>query len=159
MPYCTQADVLPLKGDVALPSTVQVQDFIVRANNDIDAALSERYVVPIVGGTAQTTAVLLAINADLATGRLIMSLTVASQDEVLNEYGRSLVSRAIEGDAATGTLGLRALREGAFILPGATLKTGVTSASQFSIRIKSPTPDGTSDKSYHDYFFDYFGFS
>jgi hypothetical protein len=152
MSYCDQSDVVILKGDFTIPKSVDIDEFIDRAERDIDVALSSRYIVPITSTEPQAMNLLKSITADLACGRLILSMSVASEDNSLQSYGKSLVNRAINGDAVDGTRGLKDLREGSYALPGAGLKAGVTSTSRFNIRINSPKISGE-DKSYYDYLY------
>jgi len=151
--YCEVEDVENNKGDAQLPSSTDIEAYITRASEDIDAAVSERYVVPITTSNVQTVNILKAVSADLSAGRMILALAMASEDNNLQSYGRSLISRAIEGDNKRGTVGLRELREGTFVLPDATLNVSVSSAAQFSIRITSPEPQTGVDKSYFEYFY------
>ena len=154
MAYCKVDDVNTLKGDLTLPQATEIDNFIERASSDIDAALSERYQVPITITNETTVSILKAITSSLACGRMVLAIAIASEDTSTQAYGRALIRRAIEGEGQA--IGLRELREGRFILPGATLKSGLASANLFALRISSPKPDGVSDKSYFEYFYESF---
>ena len=157
MSYCNYDDVVAIKGDLILPKSVDVDGFTDRAAADIDVALSERYIVPVATTNAQTVAVLKSIASDLACGRLILSIAAAAEDSNLQSYGKFLINRSISGDRNQGTIGLQDIRNGGYVLPGATLKTGVTSAALYKVGISSPAVGGLDeDKSYFEYLYEDF---
>lgn len=111
-------------GDVILPAALDVNTFLIRASRDIDIALGERYVVPILTGTGITPMVLRNVCADLATAYILFSVTQPTENNLPNAYALHLWDRAG-----------RALEDYRFskTLPGATLIVTGSSDAPISI--------------------------
>lgn len=121
MAYCLIGDLLT--GDIPLPVVISAQQYINSAADEIDAALGQIYVTPIVldvtsPAVRPSVLVLKGVNAKLASGRIIMAADAGGQDTVLHAYGLSLIREA----QAT----LVELRASAETLPGATPVTTIT---------------------------------
>lgn len=110
--YCDTGDLL--LGNVPVPASAAryVQD----AADEIDSVLGSQYVTPIIldeNIPAQRSGFLLLkrINAHLASGRLIMALDAAGEDDQLHQYAEYLLRQALEA--------LRQIQDGSIIIPGA----------------------------------------
>lgn len=114
--YCAVTDLL--FGDIVIASTVDQTRFIRDAHDEIDIIVSNKYVVPF--NLADTTqnylarAFLKRVNAQLATGRLLMALNQESEKERINAYANRLVRDALEA--------LKQLVEGEFEIVGLPLR-------------------------------------
>ena len=117
MSYATPEDLL--LGDIELSSDVDPQVWLDRAAEEIDQKLSSTYVLPLSGLTATSAALLKRLNAQLATGRLLLMLDGATQD--LHAYGNSLVQDAL-GEIA-------GLASGMTKLPDAVRVTGAPAST------------------------------
>lgn len=94
MAYCTTSDLL--LGDIAVSSVVSKEGFVNAAAAEIDSKLGYLYVVPITGSVPQFLLDRLKFdNAKLATGRILLAITAASEDSIQNAYGASLVTDAL----------------------------------------------------------------
>jgi hypothetical protein len=99
MAYCTSSD-LPL-GQLTnrLPAEISVNTYMNAAADHIDARLGYMYVTPF-----QTTGVnalpshqvklLKGINAKRAAGQIILAATIATEDNILQQYGLWLIQEA-----------------------------------------------------------------
>lgn len=110
--YCESEDLL--LGNVPIPESAgrYIQD----AADEMDSLLGLRYVTPVildVNIPVQRPAFLLLkrINSWLASGRLLMALDAAGEDDQVHQYAKRLVDDALAG--------LRMLTEGEITLPGA----------------------------------------
>lgn len=94
MAYCEQIDLLVDQNMYADPT--EKDRFIKFAAESMDSKLGYVYVTPIVTTSLPPNQVSLlrTINAQLATGRLIMSRSVASQDSQVNAYAMYLIRQA-----------------------------------------------------------------
>lgn len=104
--YCEHEDLL--LGD--LPITADdAEKFILAAGDEIDAVVGMRYSLPIpeVAGSAAWN-VLKRISVLIATGRLVMANSVASEDSSPNAYGMYLLeeARSMLSDIKRGELDL-----------------------------------------------------
>ncbi len=116
MAYCTVADLL--KGD--LPLAAQYGDgtgFINTAADEMDVVLGQLYVTPIVLlETPENRPSLLWLktcNKFIASGRLVLDIAIAAEDDNLNAYGLSMLNQ--------GLAMLTAIQTGAASITGATL--------------------------------------
>jgi hypothetical protein len=97
--YCGLEDLL--KGDLDLPRYMgDGSQFVNMAAEDIDSHLGHIYVTPIeVEDTPRnrpTTLMLKRINRLLASGRIVLDLATAGEQDNLHAYGRSLVKEAMD---------------------------------------------------------------
>lgn len=104
--YCEHEDLL--LGD--LPITADdAEKFILAAGDEIDAVIGMRYLLPVsnVPGSAAWN-VLKRLCVLIATGRLVMANSVASEDNSPNAYGMYLLeeARSLLGDIKRGELDL-----------------------------------------------------
>lgn len=112
MAYCEQLDLLIDHNMYADPT--EKDRYIKFAAESMDAKLGYVYVTPIntSGLPSNQMSLLRTINAQLATGRLIMSRSSAAQDSQVNAYALYLIRQA-ESDlmaVANGTVDLLAPR-------------------------------------------------
>jgi hypothetical protein len=110
--YCETEDLL--LGNVPIPTTAAkyVQD----AADEMDSRLGLRYVTPVIldgNVPAQRPGVLLLkrINTWLASGRLLMALDAAGEDDQVHQYADRLVREAMAA--------LKMIEDGEILLPGA----------------------------------------
>lgn len=103
-----------LLGDLELGS-IDAEVYLAAANDEMDASIGQRYALPISVGGLPTHArkVLKLIHLRLASGRLIMAVAQAGEDNSLHAYGRHL-ARMAESD-------LNAIKNGLIKLHGAPL--------------------------------------
>lgn len=99
MAYCEVADVQRQLGQISLPPSITVDDYINDAADKVDAALSSRYVVPvpIVVGEAndrQAASVLRRLNADFAAGWIILAAAGPGSSDRVQAYGKYLLDGA-----------------------------------------------------------------
>lgn len=94
MAYAEVGDLL--LGDLQLGSSVNPQDWVDRAADEIDSHIGLRYETPVDIGelTRPSMLRLKRLNAHLATGRLLLS--VDNGDDDLHAYGNSLVQGALQ---------------------------------------------------------------
>lgn len=114
MSYATDADVLPLLGDLELPSTLSITTYVNRASDEIDLALGVRYVVPLTPSDYFTQRLLSVANAELAAAHIFLSQASGGEDNSINSYGKHLWGRAMER--------LKPYLEGVLTLPGTVLR-------------------------------------
>jgi phage gp36-like protein len=112
MAYCGTEDLL--LGNVPLPGTAM--KYVTDAADEIDSNLGAMYVTPIVldeNVPAQRSGFLLLkrINAWLASGRLLMALDAAGEDDQVHQYAKYLVDGAM--------LALQKITDGSITIPGA----------------------------------------
>jgi hypothetical protein len=115
MAYCTAADLL--KGDI--PLAAQYGDgtgFVNTAADEMDVVLGQLYVTPIeLLDTPENRPSLLWLktcNKFIASGRLILDIAIAAEDDNLNAYGLSLLNQGLDM--------LKAIQSGAASITGAT---------------------------------------
>lgn len=116
MAYSEVSDLLT--GDLMISARIDKQKVVQDAADEIDAKLGWLYQVPVVieggpsGVNRHQVLLLKQINNKLASGRLILSLHIAGEDNSLHAYGLRLVKEATEELLliANGTLDLRAPR-------------------------------------------------
>lgn len=147
MAYCQVSDLLT--GSIPLPVAPSPQQAVDNAAEEIDAALGQVYLTPIVlspvdPAVRPSLLTLKHVNAKLATGRLILAVAGGTQDTELNAYGLSLLKEA----RAT----LSELRASSESLPGAILApTAATSKTGRGPRISNVDPVSQVD-AFYDYF-------
>lgn len=128
MPYSVVGDLL--HGNVPLPAYINPESFINSAAEEIDAVVGQIYVTPVsvqVGPTTRPTMLVLKkANNFLATGRIILAMDSAGQDDALHKYGRYLVGEAEKI--------LQAITEGKILLTGATPINGTTNSTVPTIK-------------------------
>ena len=112
MAYCEAGDLL--LGNVPIPVTAG--KYVTDAADEMDSHLGLTYVTPVVldeNIPAQRSGFLLLkrINTWLASGRLLMALDAAGEDDQLHQYAEYLVSNAL--------LALGKITDGSISLPGA----------------------------------------
>lgn len=115
MAYCTAADLL--KGDIPLgPQYGDGSGFVDTAADEMDVVLGQLYVTPIVlADTPENRPSQLWLktcNKFLASGRLILDIALAAEDDNLNAYGLSLLNQGLDM--------LKAIQSGAASITGAT---------------------------------------
>ena len=104
IPYCTPEDLL--LGDLPTPAYIEKDLYILNASGEVDAALSARYVVPIVLDPLNDThrvaiLILKRISAHIASARIIMAAAAGSEDNRVHAYARYLLQ---EGQVALDAL-------------------------------------------------------
>lgn len=94
--YCTEPDVRPLLGDLELPSTLNIEDFIEKASKDVTLWMGARYALPLLGDPADEYSALLLreASAELAAAYIILAQAQGGEDNRVNAYGRHLYDRA-----------------------------------------------------------------
>lgn len=115
MAYCEVADLL--KGDLPLgPQYGTGQGFVDTASDEMDVVLGQLYVTPIVLADTPTNRPsqlwLKTCNKFIASGRLILDIALAAEDDNLNAYGLSMLNQ--------GLAMLKAIQDGAASITGAT---------------------------------------
>lgn len=114
MAYCEPADLLV--GDMPV-SEPRAQAFIAAAAEEMDMRLGTVYTVPFQGLLPAAEIALKRVNVLIATGRLVMAQSVATEDYSPNAYGTYLMR---EGrDLLEGMVNATVLLPGAEPLPGA----------------------------------------
>lgn len=108
--YCTSADLL--LGNVPTPSNSQ--KYIDAAAEEIDSIIGFKYQTPVVVGNSPeqrpVELLLKRLNAWLASGRIILALDGAGEDDQLHTYGAYLVTQVEET--------LAKIMDGSITLPG-----------------------------------------
>lgn len=99
----------------AIPTQGQdLEQWITRADEEIDAAIGNLYVTPIsfpASSEARPGQLLVKkISSQIATGRAIMAMDAGSQENNLHQYGLFLLKEA--------TSSLKCIQEGEVVLPG-----------------------------------------
>jgi phage gp36-like protein len=123
MPYSTVDDLL--LGDLQTSRTLDKEQFVNDAADEIDSTIGSRYKVPIAtaNGTVAAHSLLLLkrLNNHIATGRLILAVAAPNEQATLHAYGKDLLKNALEV--------LCKIRDGEVIIEGAeasdSLSTGV----------------------------------
>jgi hypothetical protein len=116
-PYCADTDLI-VGTDIPLPATAITNKFLTQGAEEIDIAIGNRYITPIVGlsesdpNTRAAALLLKRLNTYLSSGRLIMASASAKEDEKLHQYGMYLVKEAQDV--------LKRISGGDLILNGAT---------------------------------------
>jgi hypothetical protein len=110
--YCETADLL--LGNVPVPATAD--KYVTAAADEMDSRLGLLYVTPVVldeSNPVQRPGALLLkrINSWLASGRLLMALDAAGEDDQVHQYAKRLVDEALAG--------LEMIIKGDVNLPGA----------------------------------------
>lgn len=97
--YCRVEDLL-IRTDLSLPSGIDAQKYINDAADEIDSKIGTLYATPVVIPTDKqiafrtTILTLKHVNAQLATGRIIMSISSPTENSELDAYGNYLVREA-----------------------------------------------------------------
>lgn len=118
--YSTVSDLL--KGDLPSPAYVSEQKYVDDAANEIDSYVGYVYATPLDVTDSSTMLrparlMIKRIASHLSTGRLILAIAVASEDDRLHAYGQKLVDESIEA--------LKMIRDGELQLEGAETVGGV----------------------------------
>lgn len=118
MAYSLPTDLLI--GGLAVSSKIDKQVYVDAAADEIDIVLGLRYETPVDVNDLDDSSfkLLKKINNYLATGRLIMALSINGQEDTLNAYAMEMVRVAMND--------LEMLRMGAVELVGATYKDGAS---------------------------------
>lgn len=143
MPYSVAADLLT--GNIPLPSYVDKDAYIQAAADEIDAVVGQIYVTPVsvqAGPTTRPTQLILKkANNFLASGRIILAMDSAGQEDQMHKYGRYLVGEAEKI--------LQGIIDGKIILTGATQINGATG-------VTAPTILNAETESLVDQYYDNF---
>src|SRR3954469_8662488 len=99
MPYCTNADLLLGQLTTRLPIEIDVDEYIESAADHIDARLGFIYATPFVTEgvdalPSNQAKLLRGINAKRASGQIILAATIATEDNVIHQYGLWLLQEA-----------------------------------------------------------------
>jgi hypothetical protein len=101
MPYCADGDLL-ITSDLPLPQGVNRSSYVQMAADEIDMMISRYYKTPVVFNTAElqekfkpTLLLLKHVNIKLATGRIILAVDAAGENQQVHAYGASLVAEAM----------------------------------------------------------------
>lgn len=151
MAYCTTADVST--GNIPLPTYIDKQKFVNDAADEIDSKIGFLYQTPIDVTDEVTNPVvrpvrllLKRLNANLATGRLILALDASGEEDKLHAYGWSLVREVIASlnKIADGEIileGVLPVEENGLALPGPLIhnEDEESSVEAFYNRIASPS--------------------
>jgi hypothetical protein len=114
MAYCEKSDLK--YGQLPIAQVVDVNKYINDAADEIDIALGTRFITPVELDTdahnEQRTLelILKKINSDIASGRVILAVTISNEDLQTNAYGMALLK--------AGCATLDALASGAYNYPG-----------------------------------------
>lgn len=92
-PYCDKKD-LELSKSILLPPTLDLDHEVMRAAEDMDALLGFIYTLPFDTLKDHEVLLLKKINADMATGRILLQLYGEGDGDALHAYGLRLVSEA-----------------------------------------------------------------
>lgn len=117
-PYCVKEDLL--LGDLQVPRSVQLDEWIQSTADEMDAWLGQVYKLPIeldptTPGHQADILLLKKINRFLATGRIIISANAAAADNRLHAYGAQLVADA-ERELARITAGRTVIEAGELLV-------------------------------------------
>lgn len=121
MAYCTTNDLK--LGQIPIPAYIDKTKEINDAADEIDSKIGYLYNTPVniggSGGVARPAVLLLKrINANLATGRLLLALASPEENRNLHAYGWSLVKESTDA--------LDMIASGAIILEGASQPSNAT---------------------------------
>lgn len=94
--YCAASDVLPLLGDLILPTTLDMDAMITKASNEITLYLGSRYEIPIPLTDDFTVLLLQEATSELTAALIIASQAQGGEDNRVNAYGKWLYDRAQE---------------------------------------------------------------
>lgn len=116
--YCNRTDLL--LGDIPVGSTVNIDAYITSAAEEINIKVGQRWQVPVspqnIPANYTTIKFFKRMNAQLATGRLLMSLSANIERDKVHAYATRLIN---EVQAA-----LKSLVAGEIILPSMSLLEG-----------------------------------
>lgn len=90
--YCKPTDLLI--GDVTLSGAMSRESFVNDAADEMDARIGFVYVLPLAGLAPHAVVLLKMINARLASGRLLMSMSSVSENHDVHRYGEWLIKEA-----------------------------------------------------------------
>jgi hypothetical protein len=122
--YSATTDLLI--GNIPLPATLTPQKYVDDAADEIDSIIGFKYQTPIdmsdLGAVAKPARLLMKrLSNWLATGRIILAVDAAGEDNNLHAYGLKLVSDA--------SAVLQAIADGSVVLEGATTLSDPDDAS------------------------------
>ena len=113
--YCEEDDLL--LGNIPTPAYISREQYISRASEEIDAALSGRYVTPLSllenGPTRRAYLIVKNICVHIASGRYIMAAAAGGSDTEVHAYGESLLRQGLDALArvASGEFPLDGVEE------------------------------------------------
>jgi hypothetical protein len=115
--YCEVSDLV--LGDLAMPRGVSKEEWVAKGADEIDAYLGQIYRLPLdldpnIPPHRQDLLLLNKINSFLSSGRLLLMIALANEDNSVHAYGKSLVDEATR-ELARITAG-RTVIEGADLL-------------------------------------------
>lgn len=99
--YCTVEDLL-LRPDIPLPREFDKQKYINAAAEEIDSKIGRLYQTPVIirvedSEKYRTTIIALRrINSQLATGRIIMTISTTTESQEVDAYGYYLIKDALQ---------------------------------------------------------------
>lgn len=111
--YCNEADLT--LGDITIGPLIDKQSFIRSAADEINLALGRQFVVPVtyqdIPANYLLKTFLRRVNAQLATGRLLMALATNIERDHIHTYAQRLVTDAQNAlrSVLNGTINLPAL--------------------------------------------------
>ncbi len=100
MAYCTTADLMLGALATTIPPSIDKEVFVSMAAEHMDARLGPRYKVPVRPFPPATElpyaerVLLKSINAKMATGRIILTITYPNDEGRLNAYGQRLLAES-----------------------------------------------------------------
>lgn len=145
MAYCSINDVSI--GNIPLPSYIDKQKFVDDAADEIDSKIGFLYTTPIDVTDSPTNPVvrparllLKRLAISLATGRLVLALDAAGEDDKLHAYGWSMVREA--------TAALNKISDGEIVLEGAVLVNPDASATK-TVLLYNEDPESSVEAFYN----------
>jgi hypothetical protein len=102
MAYCADGDLL-LQADFPLPAGLTKAQYVNEAADEINMRIAKRYKIPVAFTSADdqnryssTITLLKTLNAHIATGRLVMAMSIKAERPQLHSYGNNLVKDALK---------------------------------------------------------------
>lgn len=146
--YSTVSDIDNKTGDLQAPAYINKQGFANDAADEIDSYLGHFYYTPFNVGPTSLMArpAILAIKriaANLSTGRFLLAVATASEDDNIHSYGRRLVDEALAA--------LKDLADGKYPLAGAVLLN-----TDAGVPASGPLISTSEEESEVDRFYNYF---
>ena len=84
-----------LLGDVTLGSSLDPEDFLRKAAEEMDAKIGQEWELPLPALPVEIATLLRVTQAHIATGRILLAQPMNAGTEDMNRYGASLVTRAL----------------------------------------------------------------
>jgi len=133
--YCVEADLL-LEG-LPVNTVVDTQKYIDSAADEIDIILGDTYITPIevvdIPENRRTKLFLQQCNAQIASGRIIIAVTLTREADNLHAAARQMINMALAA--------LNQIVSGQGVLPGATINPA---ADMYFVQILASNTDPTS---------------